>query len=80
MNGYVTNLNLRLGSQAVVNQPALALVDINSYRIHGFFKENYIVGIEKCNRAIITLMSCPDKPLGGHVDMGYLLTRRRHQF
>ena len=27
VDGYVTNLNLRLGSQAVANQPALALVD-----------------------------------------------------
>jgi multidrug resistance efflux pump len=31
VDGYVTNLNLRLGSQAVANQPALALIDINSY-------------------------------------------------
>ena len=39
VDGYVTNLNLRLGSQAVANQPALALVDVNSYWIDGFFKE-----------------------------------------
>ena len=31
VDGYVTNLNLRLGSQAVANQPALALVDVNSF-------------------------------------------------
>ena len=37
VDGYVTNLNLRLGSQAVANQPALALVDVNSYWIDGFF-------------------------------------------
>jgi multidrug resistance efflux pump len=29
VDGYVTNLNLRVGSNAVANQPALALVDIN---------------------------------------------------
>jgi len=40
VDGYVTNLNLRFGSQAVANQPALALVDINSYWIDGFFREN----------------------------------------
>ena len=28
VDGYVTNLNLRLGSQAVANQPLLALVDV----------------------------------------------------
>jgi len=40
VDGYVTNLNLRLGSQAVANQPALALVDVNSYWVDGFFKED----------------------------------------
>jgi multidrug resistance efflux pump len=68
VDGYVTNLNLRLGSQAVANQPALALVDIDSYWIHGFFKENVIEGIDKGDRAIVTLMSYPDKPLEGVVD------------
>jgi len=68
VDGYVTNLNLRLGSQAVENQPIMALVDINSYWVTGFFRENYIEGIRKGDRAIITLMSYPDKPLEGRVD------------
>jgi multidrug resistance efflux pump len=68
VDGYVTNLNLRIGSQAVTNQPALALVDINSYWVHGFFKENSIGNIRKGNKAIITLMTYPDTPLEGHVD------------
>ncbi len=68
VDGYVTNLNLRLGSQAVENQPALALVDINSYWIHGYFRENYIEGMRAGDRAIVTLMSYPDKPLEGRVD------------
>ena len=68
VDGYVTNLNLRIGSQAVTNQPALALVDINSYWVHGFFKENSIEDIRKGNKAIITLMTYPDTPLEGHVD------------
>ncbi len=68
VDGYVTNLNLRLGSQAVANQPALALVDVNSFWIHGFFRENYIENIREGDRAIVTLMSYPDKPLEGHVD------------
>ena len=68
VDGYVTNLNLRLGSQAVANQPALALVDVNSYWIVGFFRENYIEDIREGDRAIVTLMSYPDKPLEGHVD------------
>ena len=68
VDGYVTNLNLRLGSQAVENQAALALVDINSYWIVGFFKENYIANMRKGDRAIVTLMTYPDKPLEGRVD------------
>ncbi len=68
VDGYVTNLNLRLGSQAVENQPILALVDVNSYWVTGFFRENYIEDIRKGDRAIVTLMSYPDKPLEGRVD------------
>jgi len=68
VDGYVTNLNLRLGSQAVENQPILALVDVNSYWVVGFFKENYIEGIRDGDRAILTLMSYRDKPLEGRVD------------
>jgi len=68
VDGYVTNLNLRLGSQAVANQPTLALVDINSFWIYAFFRENFIEGIEPGDRAIVTLMSYPDQPLEGRVD------------
>ena len=68
VDGYVTNLNLRLGSQAVANQPVLALVDANSFWVHGFFRENYIEGIQPGDHAIVTLMSYPDRPLEGHVD------------
>jgi multidrug resistance efflux pump len=68
VDGYVTNLNLRLGSQAVENQPIMALVDVNSYWVTGFFRENYIEDIRQGDRAIITLMSYPDKPLEGRVD------------
>jgi multidrug resistance efflux pump len=68
VDGYVTNLNLRLGSQAVANQPIMALVDVNSYWVTGFFRENYIEDIRKGDRAIVTLMSYPDKPLEGRVD------------
>jgi len=68
VDGYVTNLNLRLGSQAVDNQPIMALVDVNSYWVTGFFRENYIEDIRKGDRAIVTLMTYPDKPLEGRVD------------
>ncbi len=68
VDGYVTNLNLGLGSQAVANQPALALVDVASYRVHGYFKETSIADIRSGDRAIVTLMSYPDTPLDGRVE------------
>jgi multidrug resistance efflux pump len=43
-------------------------VDVNSYWVTGFFRENYIEDIRQGDRAIITLMSYPDKPLEGRVD------------
>ena len=68
VDGYITNLNLRLGSQAVANKPALALVDVNSFWIHGFFKENYIEDMHIGSQAIVTLMSYPDIPMEGTVN------------
>jgi len=67
-DGYVTNLALRLGSQAVTNQPALALVDISSLRVDGFFRENRIAKVQPGDKAVITLMTYPDTPLEGYVD------------
>jgi multidrug resistance efflux pump len=68
VDGYITNLNLRLGSQAVANQPSLALVDVNSYWVHGFFRETLVGRMKAGDRAVITLMSYPDSPLTGAVD------------
>lgn len=68
VDGYVTNLNLRLGSQTVANQPALALVDISSYWINGYFRENRIADIRSGDRAVVTLMTYNDTPLEGRVD------------
>ncbi|MDH3835016.1 MAG: HlyD family secretion protein [Nitrosopumilus sp.] len=68
VDGYVTNLNLRLGSQAVADQAALALIDVSSFWIHGFFRENYIEPIRPGDRAVVTLMTYPDTPLEGQVE------------
>ena len=68
VDGYVTNLLLRLGSQMVANQPQLALVDVNSYWIDGYFRENYIDRVKPGDRVVATLMSYPDKPVIGRVE------------
>lgn len=68
VSGYVTNLNLRVGSHAVANQPVLALVDTESYWIEGFFRETALARIQPGDRARVTLMSYPDRPLEGRVE------------
>jgi multidrug resistance efflux pump len=68
VDGYVTNLNLRVGSQIAAQQPALALVDTSTYRVVGYFRENHIGNIRAGDRAVVTLMSYPDRPLTGEVE------------
>jgi multidrug resistance efflux pump len=68
VDGYITNLNMRLGSQAVANQPALALVDINSYWVDAYFRETSVGDMRAGDKAIVTLMTYPDEPIEGHVD------------
>ena len=68
VDGYVTNLELRIGSQAIANQPALALVDTSSYYVEGFFRENDITDVQPGDHAVVTLMTYPDTPLTGVVD------------
>jgi multidrug resistance efflux pump len=68
VEGYVTNLLLRYGSQTVANQPALALIDINSFWVHGYFKETQIKNIRPDNKVIVKLMTWPDVALEGVVE------------
>ena len=68
VDGYVTNINIRLGTQSVANQPILALVDTNSYWIAGYFQEDDIRHINAGDTAIVTLMTYPDLAIKGTVD------------
>ncbi len=67
VDGYVTHLDLRIGDHAVANKPALALVDVSTYWIYGYFKEFYVGDMEVGDRALVTLMGYPDKPIEGWV-------------
>ncbi|MBA5761268.1 HlyD family secretion protein [Vibrio sp. 404] len=72
VDGYITNLNLRIGSQVVANQPVVALVDKNSYWIEGFFKETDISDVTADATATVTLMAHGGQPLAAHVEsIGY---------
>ena len=68
VDGYVTNLNLRLGDHAEANDAVLALVDVDSFWISGFFKETALEHVRVGDRVIVTLMGYPSKPIEGYVD------------
>lgn len=68
VDGYVTNLELQLGSQVVANQPTLALVDKNSFWIEAYFRETMTADIAEGQEAVVTLMSNPKDPFLAKVD------------
>ncbi|MFA0141355.1 HlyD family secretion protein [Vibrio kanaloae] len=66
-NGYITNLNLREGSQVVANSPVVALIDEDSFWIEGYFKETDLVGANPQDKAMVTLMMHKNVQLKGHI-------------
>lgn len=68
VDGYITNLGVQLGSNAVANQPIVALVDINSFWVAGYFKETSLRNISSGQKSVVTLMSHPNLPLQGYVE------------
>ena len=68
VDGWVSNINFQVGSQATANKPLLALVDEHSFWVFGFFREDTIADVRVGDRAAVTLMAYPDTPLMGRVD------------
>jgi len=68
VDGYVSNINFQIGSQASANKPILALVDENSYWVFGFFREDAIPEVEVGDTAMVTLLAYSDTPLKGKVE------------
>lgn len=68
VDGYVSNINFQVGSQAVANNPILALVDINSFWVFGYFRENMIGEVKVGNIAKVVLMAYPDEVISGKVE------------
>ena len=68
VDGWVSNINFQVGSQAVANQPLLALVDKDSFWVFGFFREDDVDGIRVGDEARVTLMAYPDTPIRGRVE------------
>jgi RND family efflux transporter MFP subunit len=67
LDGYVSNVDFQIGTQTIANTPILALVDVNSFWVFGYFRESQIDKFKIGDLARVTLMAYPDTPLQGHV-------------
>ncbi|MCG0996402.1 HlyD family secretion protein, partial [Acetobacter indonesiensis] len=66
VNGYVTNLNVRVGDYAPAGQARMAVIDADSYWVYGYFEETKMWGVHVGDEARVKLMGY--KPiLTGHV-------------
>ncbi len=68
VDGYVSNIDFQIGTQAVANKALLALVDSNSFWVFGYFRESEIGKFAIGDPATVTLMAYPDKPIYGEVE------------
>ena len=67
VNGYVTNLHLRLGDYATPGKLLLSVADSDSFWIAGYFEETKLTHIHVGDRARIHLMGVGPE-LTGHVE------------
>ena len=68
VEGYISNIDFQIGSQAVANKPIVALVDSNSFWVFGYFRESQIGEFNIGDQARVTLMAYPEQPLTGKVE------------
>jgi multidrug resistance efflux pump len=68
VDGYITNLQSRIGDSAVANQAIVAVIDPDTFYVEAFFRETFIGNFQNGDRAVVTLMSYPDTPLQGRVE------------
>lgn len=66
VDGIISNFSLRPGAYVVEGQPFMALVDVHSYYISGYFEETKISGLRIGAPVIIRIMG-EKAPLKGHV-------------
>ena len=67
VNGYVTNLLVRLGDYATVGQKVVSVVDTDSFWVDGYFEETALGKIHEGDHATIKLMGY-SQLVRGHVD------------
>ena len=67
VNGFVTNLLLRVGDYASTGAARIALIDADSFWIYGYFEETKLARVHVGDPARIRLMGYPAL-LAGHVE------------
>ena len=66
-DAYIENFTLRTGQYLQSGKPLLALIESNNPWIEANFKETQVAAIRPDNPVSITLDTCPDQRLQGHV-------------
>ena len=66
VNGYVTNLNIQVGTYVTASHPVIALIDSDSLYVEGYFEETKLAAIHPGDLATISLMG-EDEKLNGRV-------------
>jgi multidrug resistance efflux pump len=66
-DGYITNLQTRVGNYASAGSPLVALVDMHSFYVLGYFEETKLKHIKEGNKADIVLYN-GNIPLQGQVE------------
>ncbi|AYD44178.1 efflux RND transporter periplasmic adaptor subunit [Yersinia rochesterensis] len=66
-NGYITNLQTRVGDYATTGTPLVALIDTDSFYVMGYFEETKLRHIREGNKANIVLYN-GNIPLQGVVE------------
>jgi multidrug resistance efflux pump len=67
VDGFVTNLDLRVGGYATASHPVMAVVDRKSFYVEGYFEETKLPRIHLGDPVRVTLMGTK-APLSGHVE------------
>ena len=66
-DGYITNLQTRLGDYVNVGERSISIVEANSYWVDGYFEETSLGSIRKGDPATVKLMGY-SQVVRGHVD------------
>jgi len=67
VNGWISDLILQQGGFATAGQPAVTVVNADSFYVVGYFEETQLPRIRFGDSAQMVLMGYPDRPAWGHV-------------